>query len=81
MATYDARISQGEDAEASSHGRIDISSKPSYQIALAARHLDLQRVRAGKLPRTDLNLSAHVDGSGAALADANASARLTPDGA
>jgi hypothetical protein len=76
VATYDAKIAQGQRQSASSRGRIDLRGVPNYQIALVATHLDLRKLQRGKVMRTDLNLAAQIKGRGIKLDDINATARL-----
>jgi autotransporter translocation and assembly factor TamB len=76
VATYEAKITQGQRAGATSRGRIDFRATPKYEIALATNHLDIQKLQNRRLMRTDLNLAAQVKGSGIMLADADASARV-----
>ncbi len=76
IATYDAKIAQGQRAGATSRGRIDFHSNPKYQIDLAAIHLDLQKLQNRRVMHTDVNLVAQVKGSGIKLADADATARV-----
>lgn len=76
IATYDAKIAQGQRASATSHGRIDFRATPQYEIALATNHLNIQKLQNSRLMRTDLNLAAQIKVSGIALADATATARV-----
>lgn len=76
IATYDAKIAQGQRAGATSRGRIDFHSNPKYQIDLAAIHLDLQKLQNRRVMHTNVNLVAQVKGSGIKLADADATARV-----
>ncbi len=76
VATYDAKIAQGQQAGATSRGRIDFQGVPKYDLTLATNHLNLQKVQNRRLMRTDLNLAAQVKGSGIKLDDADALARV-----
>ena len=76
IATYQAKIAQSQRADATSRGRIDFTSTPKYEVALAASHLDVQKLQNGRAMHTDLNLAAEVKGSGIKLGDADAAARV-----
>jgi autotransporter translocation and assembly factor TamB len=76
VATYDLKIAQGQQADATSRGKVDFRGTPNYQIALLAKHLDLQKFQNRRVMHTDLNLSAQVKGSGIKLEDAKAVARV-----
>jgi autotransporter translocation and assembly factor TamB len=76
VATYDAKIAQGQRAGANSRGRVDFRGAPKYQIALAANHLDIQKLQNRRAMHTDLTLTAQINGSGITLEDADAVARV-----
>jgi autotransporter translocation and assembly factor TamB len=76
IATYQAKIAQGQRASATSRGRVDFRSRPQYLITLAANHLNAQKFQNRRLMHTDLNLAAQVKGSGITLDDADAVARV-----
>ena len=76
VATYDAKVAQGQRAGATSRGRIDFRATPKYEIALAANHLDVQKLQNPRTIHTDLNLAAQVKGSGIDLETADAGARV-----
>ena len=76
IATYDAKVAQGQRAGATSRGRIDLRGNPAYQIELAANHLDLQKLQNRRVMHTDVNLAAQIKGRGIKLADGDATARV-----
>jgi autotransporter translocation and assembly factor TamB len=76
IATYDAKIAQGQRASATSRGRVDFRGRPQYAISLAANHLNIQKLQNRRVMRSDLNLAAQVKGSGITLDDADAVARV-----
>jgi autotransporter translocation and assembly factor TamB len=76
IATYDAKIAQGQRASATSRGRVDFRGHPQYEIALVANHLDAQKFQNRRVMHTDLNLAAKIKGTGISLEDADAVARI-----
>ena len=63
-ATFQMSVAQGQRAGATARGKVDFRGTPAYQVSLDASHLDLEKVQAGRIVRTDLNLAAQVQGSG-----------------
>lgn len=75
-ATFQVSVAQGQRAGAKATGKIDLRGTPAYQVALDAKHLDLEKVQSGRIMRTDLNLSAEVNGSGLKPDAIDATARV-----
>ena len=77
VATYDAKIAQGQSAPARPRAGESISGRrrnmKSRWRPIAS---NLQKVQNRRLMRTDLNLAAQVKGSGIKLDDADAAARI-----
>ncbi|HJU12581.1 MAG TPA: translocation/assembly module TamB domain-containing protein, partial [Candidatus Binataceae bacterium] len=54
------------------HGNSALNSNPTYHVDLTAKHLDISKTGvAGKVQRTDLNLTANADGRGLTPATAD----------
>jgi autotransporter translocation and assembly factor TamB len=58
-------------------GKIDVSTNPAYQLALALDHLHPSRlIRSAALPPADLNLTADINGAGYRPATMRTQARI-----